>query len=231
MIHTFTRYILRGLLKHNQDLIYKIILNQKEVSQKIINNNIDSIEEAIDNNKIDKCLKQVTLAPSSRFYKQATVFNLQNDRKRIIIGENTHLRGNLQLFAYGGYLTIGNNCYIGENSYIWSGDRIDIGNNVLISHNVSIIDSNSHELNHLERATGYLTIINEGHPKEKGSILTAPIKIKDHAWISFNSIILKGVTIGEGAVVAAGSVVTKDVPDYALVAGNPAKIIKYLNQN
>ena len=53
------------------------------------------------------------------------------------------------------------------------------------------------------------------------------ITIKDKAWIGFDCIVLKGVTIGEGAVVAAGSVVTKDVPDYAVVAGNPAVIVKY----
>ncbi|MCB0501084.1 MAG: hypothetical protein KDD32_00210 [Bacteroidetes bacterium] len=52
--------------------------------------------------------------------------------------------------------------------------------------------------------------------------------IKDKAWIGFNVIILKGVTIGEGAVVGAGSVVTKDVPDYTIVVGNPAKLIKKL---
>ncbi len=63
--------------------------------------------------------------------------------------------------------------------------------------------------------------------KDWSNVKSSPITIKDKAWIGFNSIILKGVTIGEGAVVAAGSVVTQDVPDYAVVGGNPAKIIKY----
>ncbi|MCF2661720.1 hypothetical protein I6E42_06300 [Pseudoflavonifractor phocaeensis] len=58
-------------------------------------------------------------------------------------------------------------------------------------------------------------------------IASAPIVIKDRAWLGFNAIILKGVTIGDGAVVGAGSVVTKDVPDYAVVGGNPDKILKY----
>ncbi|RYE37966.1 MAG: acyltransferase [Sphingobacteriales bacterium] len=123
---------------------------------------------------------------------------------------------------------MGDNCYLGENSIIWSGESVRIGDNVLISHNVNIIDSNSHELDHLERAEGFKSLIENGHPKEKGSIITSPIIIKDYAWVSFNSIILKGVTVGEGAVVAAGSVVTKDVPDYSIVAGNPAVVVKYL---
>lgn len=111
-------------------------------------------------------------------------------------------------------------------SKIWSGESIKIGNNVLISHNVNIIDSNSHELNYLERADGYVNLITKGHPKEKGSIKTKPIVIEDYAWINFNSIILKGVTVGKGAIIAAGSVVTNDVPPFTLVAGNPAVIIK-----
>ena len=59
-------------------------------------------------------------------------------------------------------------------------------------------------------------------------VSSAPILIKNNVWIGMNVIILKGVTIGEGAIVAAGSVVTKDVPDWTLVGGNPAKIIKNL---
>lgn len=59
----------------------------------------------------------------------------------------------------------------------------------------------------------------------------APVKISDKVWIGFNSIILKGVTIGEGAVVGAGSVVTKDVPAWTVVAGNPARIIREIPEN
>ena len=66
-----------------------------------------------------------------------------------------------------------------------------------------------------------------GDNPDLSTIKSAPIVIKDKAWIGFNCIIMKGVTIGEGAVIGAGSVVTKDVPDYAVVGGNPAQIIKY----
>lgn len=61
--------------------------------------------------------------------------------------------------------------------------------------------------------------------------LSKPIKVCDFAWIGADSVILPGVTIGKGAVVAAGAVVTKDVPDNAVVAGIPAKVIKSLNDN
>ena len=57
---------------------------------------------------------------------------------------------------------------------------------------------------------------------------SAPIRIEDKVWIGMDALILKGVTIGEGSVVAARSVVTKDVPPYSLVAGNPARVVKSL---
>lgn len=186
------------------------------------------IKEKLVRESIINCERNSVKDNSSRFYAEASVYNFQQKRESISIGSDTHIRGNLQVFAYGGSIRIGNFCYVGENSYIWSGDKIDIGNHVLISHQVNIIDSNSHELNAAERAEGYKHILTKGHPKEKGNILTAPIVIKDHVWISFGCIILKGVTIGEGAVVAAGSVVTKDVAPYTLVAGNPARFIKEL---
>ena len=79
-----------------------------------------------------------------------------------------------------------------------------------------------------ERAEHYQRTVIERKPFEKGSIKTAPVIIGDHAWINFNVAILKGVTIGEGAVIGAGSVVTKDGPPYVLCAGNPAHVIRPL---
>jgi acetyltransferase-like isoleucine patch superfamily enzyme len=66
----------------------------------------------------------------------------------------------------------------------------------------------------------------EGHSKVKPNVETKPIIIEDYAWISFNVSILKGVRIGQGAIIGAGSVVTNDVEAFTLVAGNPAKFIK-----
>ena len=65
--------------------------------------------------------------------------------------------------------------------------------------------------------------------KDWSVVVSKPIKICDKAWIGLNCIVLKGVTIGEGAVVAAGSVVTKDVPAWTLVGGAPAKVIRSLD--
>lgn len=187
------------------------------------------IEQLLNERKVMRCTRQVTIGEKSKFFEQAKVHNLSNDRGKILIGKNTHVRGELLLFAYGGEIHIGDNCYVGEGTRIWSGDRIFIGNDVLISHNVNIVDSNSHELNHVERSEGYKNLILHGHPAVKGSIITSPITINDHVWISFNVCLLKGVTVGEGAIVAAGSVVTKDVPAFTIVAGNPARVVKVLD--
>lgn len=65
--------------------------------------------------------------------------------------------------------------------------------------------------------------------KDWTKVDSQPIVVKNKAWIGFNSIILKGITIGEGAIVAAGSVVTKDVPAYSIVAGNPARVVRLIN--
>jgi acetyltransferase-like isoleucine patch superfamily enzyme len=160
------------------------------------------------------------------FYPETIISNMQNNPAHIKIGEKTHVRGTLLIFKYGGKITIGSNCYIGDGTRIWSGQEITIGNDVLIAHHVNIVDTQAHELNSEERSERYRALIEHGPWSQKGNIETKPIVIKDKAWISFNAIILKGVTIGEGAIVAAGSVVTKDVAPYTMVAGNPAIYVK-----
>ena len=99
---------------------------------------------------------------------------------------------------------------------------------MLISHNVNIIDTNSHELDAVERSERYKSLLLDGPWTTKGSIMSDPIEIHDYAWISFGAVILKGVIIGEGAIVAAGAVVVNDVPPYSVVVGNPARVVKKL---
>ena len=186
---------------------------------------IDQVILDVTNERRTKNSYSNSNAACATYHEEAQILNLQNSIDSIIIGASTHVRGELVVFPYGGKIQIGDYCYVGIGSRIWSGESIEIGNNVLISHGVNIIDTNSHELNHMERAEGFKHIITQGHPIEKGSILTAPISIHDHVWISFNAIILKGVAIGEGAIVTAGAVVTKDVPSWSVVAGNPAIVV------
>ena len=174
--------------------------------------------------------KNFICSASAVLYKSSSIHNLMPHFSSISIGEYTHIRGELMTFAHGGKITIGNYCYIGENSYIWSAQNILIGNRVLISHNVNIFDNITHPLSASARHEQFKSIITVGHPKNL-NLAEQSIIIGDDVWVGCMSIILKGVTIGRGAVIGAGSVVTKDVPAYAIVAGNPARFIREVPLN
>ena len=111
---------------------------------------------------------------------------------------------------------------IGDNSGISGGviyaySSIKIGQYVNIGANVCIYDTDFHPLDYIERRNNNLLVVK-----------SAPIVIEDDVWIGAHSLILKGVTIGRGAVIGAGSVVVKDIPPFTLWAGNPAKFIRAL---
>lgn len=180
---------------------------------------------------IKRAQSQVVIGNNSAFYPESLVQNLKNDKNNIVVGSNTHIRGELTVYPYSKKLLIGDNCYLGQGSIIRVGESITIGNNVLIAHNVTIIDSDSHEINASERAESYVQMLKFGHPKTKGNVKTSPIIIEDNVWISYNVCILKGVKIGNGAIIAAGSVVTKDVLPFSLYAGNPAQFIKTIKND
>jgi len=104
-------------------------------------------------------------------------------------------------------IKIGKNCSIGDRTEIHAGKCVEIGDNVIIAWDCVIMDRDYH-------STG------------ASDEIIKPVFICNRAWIGCRAIILKGVTIGEGAIVSAGSVVTKDVDPFTLVAGNPARMIK-----
>jgi acetyltransferase-like isoleucine patch superfamily enzyme len=153
------------------------------------------------------------------------------NRKYLFIGNESIISGNFIFETNSGNITIGNNTFIGGGTFI-SIDKIIIGNNVMFSWGCTVVDNDAHSLSSKDRLSDIkdwkqgIEKNNIGYYKDWSNVNHGPVMIKDNAWIGFNSIILKGVTIGEGAIVGAGSVVTKDVPDYAVVAGNPARIIK-----
>ena len=118
--------------------------------------------------------------------------------------------GTLVLVGNNAHLEIGHKSYINLNSTVICYDHIIIGSNCAISWNTNVLDGNAHEL-----------VVGEvARPR------TQPVVIGDKVWIGTGATILPGVTIGDGAVVAAGSVVTADVPGRAVVAGNPARVVR-----
>ncbi len=121
------------------------------------------------------------------------------------IGNDTSIA--MHCFFTGYDIKIGNNTVINRYCYIDGRGPLYIGNNVNISHYTII-----HTLTHITNSPFF-------HAQQR------PVAIMDHAWIGARAIILPGVTVGEGAVVAAGAIVNRDVPPYAIVSGNPAKVV------
>jgi acetyltransferase-like isoleucine patch superfamily enzyme len=140
----------------------------------------------------------------------------------IELGDNVTLSGNQVWFACGDesvkHLRIGDESYIGFGVELFSGTEVVIGRHVLIANHVLVNGYDGHPQDPLRRAAG----------ERPGAEGFGPIYISDYAWIGSKAIILKNVTIGRGAVVASGAVVTTDVPELTVVAGNPARPVKTL---
>ena len=130
------------------------------------------------------------------------------------IGEHVTVKGNFQC-DYGCNIYIGNGVIINCNVTILDTNRVELGDDVFIAPGV-VISAATHPLNAQRRVSRHF----QSHP----------IRIGNRAWIGANATILPGVTIGENAVVAAGAVVTRDVPANCLVGGVPAKIIREIVQ-
>ncbi|SHG93450.1 Acetyltransferase (isoleucine patch superfamily) [Flavobacterium defluvii] len=166
------------------------------------------------------------IGENTRIFNEAGIHNNLGDRTKIVLGNNCDIRGELLIFGHGGEIIIGDYSFIGERTKIWSAKKISIGNRVLISHNVNIHDNNSHPLDSKLRHEDFKYITAFGLKKES-DLNEKEIIIEDDVWIGFNSTIMKGVKIGKGAIIAANTIITKDVPEYAVCAGNPMQIIKY----
>jgi len=171
--------------------------------------------------------RQYSIEPGAVIHDTARIFNNTGTRSAISIGRFTHIRGELFTFAHGGEISIGEYCYIGESSRIWSARSIRMGNRVLIAHNVTILDSLTHPIGARARHEHFKYIITEGYP-DRIDLGERAVDIGDDVWIGCMSVVLRGVSLGRGAIVGAGSVVTENVPPWTLVAGNPARIIREL---
>jgi acetyltransferase-like isoleucine patch superfamily enzyme len=172
-------------------------------------------------------LNLVTIGKDSKFYAETIIYNF--NKENIIIGSNSHIRGELLIQHNKGKIKVGDYCFIGPSSKIWSAKSILIGDNVFISHNVNIMDTNSHEIDANIRLESFKKSLNDEVDIDYSQISVKEVIIEKNAWIGFNAIILRGVTIGEGAIVSAGTIVTKSIPPYTLVGGSPCRIIKYIN--
>lgn len=138
---------------------------------------------------------------------------------RIVLGDNVTLSGDQVWIAAGPgkqqQLSIGDRSYVGHAVQLICGSQITIGRHVLIANRAILNGYDGHPLDPLARA--------RNEPGNGG-----PITICDYAWIGNDAMILKDVTIGRGAVVASGALVTQDVPELTVVGGVPARVIRQI---
>jgi acetyltransferase-like isoleucine patch superfamily enzyme len=157
--------------------------------------------------------------------REVIISNHAADRTKIRVGAYSMIDGALfSVLKYGGEIQVGKHCFIGPGTRIWSAKKISIGDRVLISHNVNIHDNISHPLDSKQRHEDYEYVWKHGH-QAKVDYREKEIIIEDDVWIGFNAIIMKGVRIGKGSVIGAGTIITKDIPEFSIVVGNPARII------
>ncbi len=168
--------------------------------------------------------------PSVTFYPETRITNLLGYPDRIAIEANSHVRGELIVYPPEGRITVGDWTFIGDHSRIWSAVGITIGNRVAISYNVSIHDFNAHPLDPKRRHEHMKTTLLAGYPRRSPDVASSPVVIGDDVWIGFNSIVLKGVAIGDRSIVAAGSVVVDSIPPDVLAAGNPARVVRSIRE-
>jgi acetyltransferase-like isoleucine patch superfamily enzyme len=128
--------------------------------------------------------------------------------QRLVLGDDVYIAERSRLVFEGpdGTIEVGDRTFINARSEIRARERVEIGPDCMLSFEVVVMDTNHHHLD--------------------GTVTTAPTRIGRNVWIGARTLILRGVTIGEGSVVAAGSVVTRDVPERCLIGGNPAKVIR-----
>jgi len=143
-------------------------------------------------------------AKSPAFFSGYSHIEARTPETTVNIGKGTRLNNSCTIIAEGANIDIGKDCLIGQEV------NIDIGKDCLIGQEVNIFSSDFHGL------------------RDRSKPSKAPVTIGDNVFIGTRSMILKGVTIGSNSTIAAGAVVTKDVPQDTVAAGNPAKVIKEL---
>ncbi|MEI8349040.1 MAG: acyltransferase [Candidatus Omnitrophota bacterium] len=144
----------------------------------------------------------------------------------IELGDNVRISGRIDIgfnnrFGHTPQFIVGNNVFIGCLCGFAAAKKIEIGNNCYLASGVKIFDNDGHPLDPQKRRQGEPVSIED----------VQSVKLCDNVWVGTGGVILKGVTIGENSVVGAGSIITKDVPANTIVAGNPARIIKVINQD
>ncbi len=179
--------------------------------------------------RVRNARRWATLNPTTTLNESAWIRNYLGDPRAITVGAHTHINGQLMVFWDGGRINIGEWSMIGDGSRIVSQTSVSIGSHVLISYLVDIYDTDCHPVDWKERRLDAQELM-LGRYRVPTKTVSKPVVIEDDVWIGFKSTVLKGVHIGRGAIITAGSVVVEDVPAWTIVSGNPAKVVQRLEK-
>lgn len=197
---------------------------------KMITSIIRFVKKVINDFKLkivrNECYKNATFVGSNHGFKLNTRIYLRtgSTKEDIILHDHCEIFGCIKSYNHGKVI-MHEWTKIGTGTTIEAVNRIEIGKDTAIAKNVTIIDNNTHPICPADRRIMRRTP--HGSPERSNAYsANAPIIIGENVWIGTNARICKGVTIGDNAVIAANSVVTKSVPANAIAAGNPARIVK-----
>jgi acetyltransferase-like isoleucine patch superfamily enzyme len=161
--------------------------------------------------------------------ERACIFPHGAARSSINFGSHACIDGTVEVYDRG-CLTVGSHFFLGR-SRLYCAHKVTIGNYVLVSDNVSIMDSDLHPIKASRRRDVADAWAVGTFPDVYADTAGAAVTIDDDVWIGFGAAVLKGVTIGRGAIVGAGSLVTSDVRPWTVVAGSPAREIRELKED
>jgi len=170
--------------------------------------------------------RNVSVGEGSSVYRWRLSLGAGRTRNRVAIGRHSNVQCRISFDGHEGQVRVGDRTYIGT-SHIVCHTEVSIGSDVIISWGVTVVDHDSHSVSWPLRSED----VEQWRLGRKSweHVAVRPVNIGDKVWIGFGASILKGVTIGEGAVVGACSVVSRDVPAYSVVAGNPAQVVRQLS--
>ena len=164
-------------------------------------------------------------------------YRVVRNKPSLSIGNECILLNDNIFESDSGFISIGSGTFINGGTRLISRSSITIGNNVTIAWGCMIYDHDSHSLDYRDRIADQEQQLRDWHSgnfienKNWETVNSKPIVIGDNVWLGFDVVVLKGVTIGEGAIIGAKSVVTRDIPAWSVAAGNPAKVIKTIPED
>lgn len=153
----------------------------------------------------------ISIGDKCRIARQALVRANTSDRRGISLGNNVSVQENVLINANRGHVSIGDNSWLGPGCVVYGNGGVEIGSDVMVASHCAI-NSVSHHFDRIDI------------PMNAQGTYCDPVIIEDDVWIGTAAVVLQGVRIGRGSIIAAGAVVTRSIPPYSIAMGVPARI-------